>query len=1077
MPKLPRSLHPLGARFLAGLLLLSTTLLAAPSGTILGTVKDASGAVVPAAKVTATNKATGQTRSADSDAQGNFVLSALPIGPYSVSATSTGFKQAVIGNVILQVDQQARVEFSLEIGDAATRIEVNTAPPMLNTDSSSVGQVVENKKIVDLPLNGRNFTQLAALTPGALTTQVTGQAGPLTGSTKVQIAGGQSSKTEFLIDGISSQEQGLDGVQFVPSVDAIDEFKVQSNAFAAEYGRGTAIVNATIKAGTNEYHGTVFQFLRNEKLDARNFFSPTKGAYKQNQFGGTLGGPIKKNKLFFFGNYEGNRIRRGLTRNTLVPTSPFRIGDFSAQTAVVRDPLTRDPFPGNRIPASRFSAAGVNLLQYIPAPNTTTSTLAYIAGRPLNADQGNGRVDWQATANDLVYFRYSRNIQEDINPGSVPQSGQLELLSRAHNGALNYTKIFGPRVINEARVGYTHLYTYGNPQGLGTNYTTQAGIRGFNETSATFPGFPNINITGYGVLISTLQFRPAIAPFETRQALDNVTFIQGRHTMKFGVDYRQFHYAEENGGTASRGLFNYTGVYSGNGFADYLLGFPNTGTRSYPTNQFGLTDRQYHFFAQDDFKVSSRLTLNVGLRYEYNTIPMADNAQTGVFDFQTGKIIIGTLPDGSINLRTQQVAPIVYPFYADRFVKAVDIGLPRLVQKQSHKQFAPRFGFAYRPFASNKTVIRGGYGIFYLLARGNSNASYQSYSLPFIYDDTKTNTTPVPTFTTENFFDNPFALGTPRIVGMDLVLRSPYAQQWNFSVQRELVSGLTMDVAYVANKGTRLEQTFRENYVLPGPGSVQARRPFPMFGNGDRFSNAANSNYHSLQVKVEKRYSAGLSFLTAYTWSKLIDNTNVDSQGTVQDPRNFNLERAVGNFDATHRLVSSFGYELPFGSRAGFGANLPAFARTVIGGWQLGGIVQFQSGFPFTPTMGSPDPANVGPQYARRPNRIGSGEIENWTIDRYFDTSAFTVPAQFTIGNSGRNILRGPGIANFDLSLIKNTTFAERYRLQFRWEMFNAFNTPQFLNPNNITDAGGPGGRILSARDPRLMQVALKLYF
>jgi hypothetical protein len=1068
---------PLFATGLICWLLLLSSLTAAPSGTILGTVQDPSAGIISGAKVTATNKATGQSRSTTTDGQGNFVLSAMPIGTYTVSSSAAGFKQSVVANLILQVDQQARVDFSLEVGDTATSVDVLTTVPLLNTDASAVGQVVENKKIVDLPLNGRNFTQLAALTPGALTTQVTGQAGPLTGSTKVQIAGGQSSKTEFLIDGISSQEQGLDGVQFVPSVDAIDEFKVQSNSFAAEYGRGTAVVNATIKAGTNDYHGVLFHFLRNEKLDARNFFAPSKGAYKQNQFGGTLGGPIIRNKLFFFGNYEGNKIRRGLTRNTLVPLGAYRAGDFSSLSTVIRNPITREPFPNNQIPASLISPAAANLLQYIPAPNTAASTIAYIAGRPLDAHQGNGRLDYQVTPNDLVYFRYSRNVQEDINPGPVPQSGELALQSRAHNAALNYTKIIGSRIINEARAGYTHLYTYGVPQGLGTNYTTQAGIRGFNETSATFPGFPNINVTGYGILISTLQFRPAIAPFETRQLLDNVSIIQGRHSIKAGVDFRQFHYAEENGGTASRGLFNYTGVYSGNGFADYLLGYPNTGTRSYPTNQFGLTDRQYHYFVQDDFKVSSRLTINMGLRYEWNTIPMADNAQTGIFDFQTGKIIIGTLPDGTINLRTQQVAPIVYPFYKDRFVLAKDIGLPRLVQRQSHNQFAPRFGFAWRPFNGNRTVIRGGYGIFYLLARGNSNASYQSYSLPFIYDDTKTNTTPIPTFTTESFFDSPFALGTPRIVGMDFVLRSPYAQQWNFAVQRELLRNLTMDVAYVANKGTRLEQTFRENYVLPGPGSVQPRRPFPEFGNGDRFSNAASSNYHSLQVKVEKRYSAGLSFLTAYTWSKLIDNTNVDSQGTVQDPRNFNLERAVGNFDATHRLVTSFGYELPFGAGQKFGSTLPGIARTLIGGWQIGGITQYQSGFPFTPTMGSPDPANVGGTYARRPNRIGSGEIEDWTVERYFDITAFAVPAQFTIGNSGRNILRGPGIANWDLSLFKNTTINERYRLQFRWEVFNAFNTPQFLNPSNITDVGGPNGRITSARDPRLMQLAMKLYF
>ncbi|MBC7928846.1 MAG: TonB-dependent receptor [Bryobacteraceae bacterium] len=1058
-------------------LLLASVCPAAPSGTILGTVKDASGAVVTGAKVTATNKGTSQSRSAITDEQGNYVLTAMPLGEYSLNSALTGFKQSVFASVTLQVDQQARVDFTLQVGDAATSIEVNTSAALLNTDASAIGQVVENKKIVDLPLNGRNFTQLAALTPGALTTQVTGQSGALTGSTKVQIAGGQSSKTEFLIDGVSSQEQGLDGVQFVPSVDAIDEFKVQSNSFAAEYGRGTAIINATIKSGSNSYHGVVFEFLRNEKLDSRNFFAATRGVYKQNQFGGTIGGPIIRNKLFFFGNYEGSRVRRGVTRNTLVPTQAFRTGNFSSLPTPLLDPLTRIAFPNNQIPANRFSAETQSLLQYIPAPNTPGGTFAYVANQPTNADQGNGRVDYQVTPSDLVYFRYSRNLQDTINPGSLPTNGSLELQSRAHNAALNYTRIISSSLINEARVGYTHLYTFGSPQGLGTNYTVQAGIRGFAETSRTFPGFPSVLVAGYGTLIATLGYRPAIAPFETRQFVDTLTYIKGRHTVKAGFDFRRFHYSEANGGTASRGIFNYGGVYSGNGFADYLLGFPNNGTRSYPTNQFGLTDKQFHYFVQDDFKVTPNLTLNIGLRYEWNTIPVPDNAQSAIFDFATGRFILATLPDGSFNLRTQEVAPIVFPSYANRIVSAEAAGLPNNIQTQSHNQFAPRFGFAYRPFGGNKTVIRGGYGIFYLLQRGNTNASYQTDNVPFIYDDVKTNTTPIPTFNTANLFDNPFAIGTPRVTTRDLKLRAPYAQQWNFSIQRQLLNNLTLDVAYVANKGNRLEQRYIENYALPGPGSAQPRRPYPEFGLGARYSNTANSIYHALQVKLEKRYSSGLTLLTSYTWSKLIDDTNVDSQSTVQDPRNLRLERAVGTFDVPHRIVTSFGYELPFGQGQRFGAAMPALLNHLVGGWQVGGIVQYQSGFPFTPQMAAPDPANVATNYARRPNRIASGKIDDWTLDRYFDVGAFQVPAAFTIGNSGRNILRGPGIANWDLSLFKNFQFGERFRLQLRGEAFNAFNRAQFNNPNTTTDPGGPGGRILSARDPRLMQVALKLYF
>ncbi|MBC7925193.1 MAG: TonB-dependent receptor, partial [Bryobacteraceae bacterium] len=767
--------------------------------------------------------------------RGNYIATALAVGTYSVNVTFTGFKQSSVGNVILQVDQQARVDIQLEVGDAATKVEISDTPPLLSTDTSSVGQVIDNKKIVDLPLNGRNFTQLAALTPGVLTTQVTGTSAPLTGSTTVQVGGGQYNKTEFLIDGVSSQEQGLDGVQLLPSVDAVNEFKVHSNSFAAEYGRGSAIINATIKSGTNEYHGVLFEFLRNDKMDARNFFAPTKGPYKQNQFGGTLGGPIVRNKLFFFGNYEGNRIRRGLTRNVVVPSAAFRSGDFSALPTQLRDPLTQAPIIGNRIPASRLDPVSQNLLRFVPLPNSPTGTYQFLAGRALDGDQGTGRLDYQVTEKDVLFLRYSRNVQNEVIPGNLPDSGTLFLASRAHNAALGYTRIFSPTFLNELRLGYTHLYTDGTPQGLGTNYTVQSGIRGFEQTSSSFPGFPEVTVTGFGTLVATLGFRPAIAPFDTKQFVDNVTWTRGRHTAKFGFDYRRFHYVEENGGTASRGRFNYGGAYSGNGFADYILGYPNSGQRSYPTQHFGLSDTQYHFFVQDDFKVNRKLTLNIGLRYEFNSIPKADLAQSSTFDEKLGKIVVSTLPNGQINVTTQQVAGIAYGLYSSRIVTAAEANYPNDLQEMNRNQWAPRFGFAYRPSDDNRTVIRGGYGIFYLLLRPNNFASYQIQNVPFSADELKDNTTPSPTLTTANFFDAPFGTGTPRLATLERKINAPYMQQWNIAVQRQLLGDWTIDVAYVANKGNKLEQRYTTNFVQPGPGNVQSRRPFPLFGAGTRY--------------------------------------------------------------------------------------------------------------------------------------------------------------------------------------------------------------------------------------------------
>ena len=463
----------------------------------------------------------------------------------------------------------------------------------------------------------------------------------------------------------------------------------------------------------------------------------------------------------------------------------------------------------------------------------------------------------------------------------------------------------------------------------------------------------------------------------------------------------------------------------------------------------------------------------LGLRYEFNLLPRADQAQAGRFDPSLGKVVVSTLPNGQINLTTQQVASIVYPVFRDVIVTAQQAGQPNDLQEIDHKQFAPRVGFAYRPFNNNRTVVRAGYGIFYVLQRGNPSVSTPIINLPFILDESKNNSTPVPTLTTVNFFDAPFGFGTGYLNTFDTKLRSPYQQEWNLAVQHELLPDFALDVAYVGSKGTRLERTLPFNFVAPGTGDIQSRRPFPRFSSGGYYQNSGSSIYHSMQVKLEKRFSSGVSMLTAYTWSKLID----DVSSSFADPRNPGLDRALSSLDTTQRLVTSFYYELPFGKGKRFGDGLSSLVNKFAGGWRLDGIVQYQSGFPFTPTLGSPDPAGVGFEYARRPNRIGSGKLDAPTIDRYFDLSAFTVPASGTIGNSGRNILRGPGIKNWDLAILKNTRITERVSHEFRLELFNAWNTPQFRNPSTTVDPGSNGGRILAARDPRIIQAAMKLYF
>jgi Carboxypeptidase regulatory-like domain/TonB dependent receptor-like, beta-barrel len=1051
---------------------------AAPTGTILGTIRDSSGSVIQGATVTALHVETNLSRSAVTDGNGDYIIASLPIGAYKITATLQGFRQAVMPDVVLQVDQKARIDINLEVGEIANQVTVTGMAPLVETEGSSVGQVVDNKKIVDLPLNGRDFTQLAALTPGVLTSQTTGQVGEQTGFTMVQAGGGGANKTEFLLDGITNQEQLFDGVQFRPSVDTLQEFRVLENSFSAEYGRGSAIINATTKAGTNEFHGSLFEFLRNDKLDARNFFALSKDPNKQNQFGGTVGGPVKlpgifngENSTFFFYGFEGLRIRRGLTRNTLVPGQAFRSGDFSALSTPIRDPLTGQPYPGNRIPDSRISDTSKFLLGFVPLPNNSTGTLQYAASSVNDYNQHSIRVD-QRIGKGNLYVRYSINDQSRVNPGVLPTSGTVDQETRTQNVVVSYSHIFTPTLLNEVRIGYGRLFNANSPQGLGNNVTVQAGIRGFDQTSINFPGFPNINVTGFGGLINGVAFAPIVNPTNTWHITDNLTLIRGRHNTRIGVDVRRFHLTSTNA-AFSRGSFNYSGVYSGNGFADFLLGYPNSGIRDFPRNQFGLTDNQYHFYVQDDFKIAPRLTLFLGLRYEFNTLPRADQAQAGRFDPSLGKVVVSTLPNGEINLATQQVASIVYPTFRDVIVTAREVGQPNDLQEIDHKQFSPRVGFAYRPFNNNRTVVRAGYGIFYVLQRGNPAVSTPIINLPFILDEFKNNSTPVPAFTTASLFDAPFVFGTALINTFDTKLRSPYQQEWNLAVQHELLPSLALDVAYVGSKGTRLERTLPFNFAPPGSGPLQNRRPFPRFSGGGYYQNSGSSIYHSMQVKLEKRYTAGLSMLAAYTWAKLID----DVSGSFADPRNPGLERSLGSLDTPHRLVTSFSYELPFGKGKHFAGGIPSWANKFVGGWQLGGIVQYQSGFPYTPVLGSPDPVNVGFEYARRPNRIRSGKLDDPTIDRYFDLSAFTVPATGTIGNSGRNILRGPGIKNWDLVILKNTNITERVYHQFRLELFNAWNTPQFRNPSTNVDPGSNGGRILAARDPRIIQVAMKLNF
>ncbi|MCC6587364.1 MAG: TonB-dependent receptor [Bryobacterales bacterium] len=1052
------------------------------TATIVGRVTDASGAAVSAAHVMARNTATGLERSTVTTDSGDYELALLPItGSYSLSIAKPGFQTHERTGLELQVDQRARIDVTMNVGAVAEKILVEAAAPILNTETGTIGSVVNNRQIVDLPLNGRNYTQLATLMPNAVV-QTQGTAG----STVVSVSGGRLGKTEFLLDGISLNEQLFDGVAVRPSVDAIQEFKIVSNSFSAEYGRGNAVMTATIKGGTNELHGTVYEFLRNDKFDARNTFLPTKAAYRQNQFGAAAGGPIKKDRAFLFLNYEGTRIRQGRAFNPVVPTEAFRNGDFSALSTPVRNPITQQPYPGNRIPASDIDPAAKFFLPFIPLPTTAAGTAPFAAPFSSGSNQSNARFDYTLSSKNSFFVRHTYTRREDYNPGAYPTNGGFTQDNRTHNAVITDTHIFSPSVVNELRLGYTRFYNANLNQGLGTDYTGQAGIGGFELTSLNFPGFPQLSISGFQGVAGN-AFQPLINPSNMYELVDNVGWTKGAHTFKFGTDIRELRFTSTNSAN-SRGNFSYTGGFTGNAFADYLTGYPFSGARSFPRNQFGQYDRRYHFYVNDDWKVSSKLTLNLGLRYELNRPPHFVNWQAARFDFVRNKIQVMRMPDGNINTTTQQVAQFAFPRYQDVFEKPGDVGLPNGLIFQDKNDFAPRIGLAWRPFSDNKTVIRAGAGIFYMLTSGNNSVSVPVINAPFIVDESLAQPTVngIPTRRVENFFPA-FSSGAnftpPLAFGFDPHMVTPRMTQYNFAIQREIAHNLALEVAYVGNQSHHLEREVQPaNFPAIDPNDnrpAQDRRPNPRFAGGNYQDTSGNANYNGLEVKLDKRYSRGVQFSVAYNYGKTIDmDTSDQGSGGSDNPYNYRTMRGPSAIDFKQRFVSSFVVDLPFGKGKPIAGSANGVVNGIIGGWRLSGIVMFQGGLPFTPSLGSADPTGTQRSYGLRPDVAGTGNVDNPNRDRWFNIADFPVPARYTIGNAGRNILRGPGISNQDLALMKDFRFTERMYLQFRAEYFNAFNVTNLSNPNSSVDLPAVGGKIFGTSTPaRIGQFGLKFYF
>ena len=1096
-------------RFTALCTVAATICFAQNSG-IQGVITDSTGGVIPAADVTVTNVATGVEYEAQSNETGLYSVPFLSPGTYSLTAQTEGFAPSTRENLKLDVQQIARVDFTLSVGTVAEVVEVSAAAALLESEQAAMGQVIDNQRIVEMPLNKRNYLELAQLSVGILPGATVG-AGTRPGRNEAGFVGMgmRGYQNNVMIDGIDNGSRagggplGFEAQASKPSVDAVGEFKVVTNNMSAEYGfRMGPKVLVSIKSGSNELHGSAFEFVRNEKLDATNFFANRSGAEKptlrQNQFGGTLGGPIIKNKTFGFFSYQGTRIRLGRSFLATVPSGLARSGDFSMERTnfnQIFDPATtvgtgadasREPFPNNTIPASRFDPVSTPLLSRYPASNIEGREFGFnnYFRAPSDADdtdQYDFRVDHNLSDSDRLFFRMSIRRQFRVNQSPLPveaggQGGQTVDLN-GDNLAFNWTHSFSPTLHNEARFGFTHFPTRFDTL-IQEPLNATLGIKG--APGDTFgdgfdQGFSFFNINGYNNL-GTPCCWPNINNMDNIQIVNNLLWQKGSHGIKFGFDYRRLNIFRE-AMRFRRGQFLFNRVFTaeqpnigrsrartGNGLAEMMLGTVGQTRVGNPAGENAVVPYT-GIYVQDDWKVTPRLTLTLGLRWElFNRgyypkghIP----GRTGVSNYITA---YNGLPAGQEE-------------YWDRPEDGSDCGC-----ENDLNNFAPRVGIAYR--LNEKTVIRASGGIFYGEGDIVTDGSAWSRQVPDfteIITPTFDNITPV-TLVKDGFLPVTLPAAEPLPnTGASASYRSQptqYASQWFVDIQRELPENTVWIIGYQGSSTHFMQYRFDINNPGPHPTIPARRRRLRPLRTGVTLGEpGANASYNALVTRLEKRFSKGVTFLTSYTWSHNIDNnTQFLDTGLFNVANHYDrgAERASANIDMTQSFTSSFTWQLPFGKDRAIGSNWGGAADAILGGWQVGGLVSLRTGFPFEVTFPG-DPQNSGT--TNRGNRVGSGALSNPTIDNWFDQSAFVVSEPGVYGTNGRNVLRGPGGRNFDFMLGKRFRMPwEGHTVQFRFEAFNFTNTPQFGQP-----VGGmlraATGTINRAGEPRRIQFGLKYLF
>ena len=1050
------------------------------TGVIFGDVKDQSGAVLPGVDITVLNVATNQTRTAVTTETGAYNVPLVPIGQYEVTASLAGFKTQLRKGITVQVDQRAKVDFSLEVGELSDKVLVTEQIPLVQATSASLGSVVDNRRVQELPLNSRDFEKLALLIPGASPPQ---QGSSLSFRGGITIGGANERGNNFTLDGISNTTHNVFTYVYKPSIDEVQEFKVQPNSYDAESGRGEGgQVTVTTKSGSNQFHATLFEFMRNDKLDARNFFDNQGGPkppFKRNQFGGNVGGPIVKDKTFFFINYEGLRLRQSETRAATVPTDLMRIGDFSeiASTTIIRDPLTGQAFPGNIIPQNRLDPIGLKIMALYPKakiPGTFARNFVNSTPSPDDSSQTTIRLDHTFSAKDSGFARYSRYFDRFIDAYNQ-QSGISNLPGFArddtqhnHAATLSYVHVFGPTLINTFKAGFSRLLQDRRTQDLG-DYVKYLGIPGPVIADSGITGVPDIRPTGVEPLGNPSNLPQGRSDLHY-QYVDTLSWNKGKHSMKFGADILRAQIFRRSWGN-DRGTYRFDGRYSGFGVADMLLGLPNQATRALGDSHSYLLETEMMFFFQDDFRVTPRLTLNLGLRYE-NVTPWYDKFdRMSSYNPETNTIEIAGKPTAQreylrVDTLDQQIKAI------SAQLKFADLGQHAMFAHDNNN-FMPRIGFAWDPRGDGKQVVRGGAGVFFTTL---TTAQDLGNNYPFrLGSQTFTNTSvpasrimPPETFTLVNSFAGQ-GTATINIIGRQKSFQNGYTTKWSLGQQLQFLKDFVLDVDYSGSVTRKYDTSNNINQPPPGPGNVSNRRPIPVYGSISMVESSLNASYNSLQTRVERRYNSGLTLTNSYTWQKVL---TVGSSG--QDPSNRRGDKAPDAIDFRHRWALSVVYELPFGTGRRFLTNAPALVNGFLGGWEISTIEAFQTGRPLTPSL-NVDNANTGG--SNRPDRIGDGNLprSERTIDRYFDPTAFVrPPVMYVFGNAGRNFLYGPSANNLDVALMKYFRFKEERSLQLRLEMFNLPNHPNFGQPS--TSFGTADfGKIFTALQGRSIQLGLRL--